>query len=197
MEQEKELTGQESLALITKMISRARRDYYDTGLSALLWGSVITICGLTTFANYYLKWSALDYIWILTVAAVAPQIVIAIREGKRRRHRAHDEPLMDGLWISFGISMFILSYVLATAPSAHEAAIFLTVYGIPTFTTGIGRNFRPMLYGGLACWVFAILSMYCPYPYVMLFITAGAIVAWFIPGLILRKRYLKAKQQHV
>lgn len=197
MEQEKELTGQESLELITRMISRARRDYYDTGLSGLLWGTVITICGLVTFANYYLQWPALDYIWFLTIAAVAPQVIIAIREGRQRTHRAHDEPLMYGLWISFGISMFLLSFVLAIAPSTHEAAIFLTVYGIPTFTCGIGRNFKPMLYGALACWVFAILSLFCPYPYVMLYITAGALVAWFIPGLILRKRYLNAKQQHV
>jgi len=197
MEQEKELTSQESLAIITKMISRARQDYYDTGLSALLWGSVITICSLATFANYYLKWPGLDYIWFLTIAAVAPQVIIAIREGKKRDHRAHEEPLMYGLWISFGISMFILSYVLAIAPTAHEAAIFLTVYGIPTFTSGLGRNFKPMLYGGIACWIFAILSIYCPYPNVMLYITAGALVAWFVPGLILRKRYLKAKQQHV
>lgn len=197
MEQEKELTSQESLELITRMISKARRDYYDTGLSSLLWGTVIPICALVTFANYYLQWPALDYIWLLTIAAVAPQIMIAIREGKRRRHRGHDEPLMDGMWISFGISMFLLTFVLVSGPSTHEAAIFLTVYGIPTFTTGIGRNFKPMLYGGIACWVFAILSMYCPYPYVMLLITAGALVAWFIPGLILRKRYLKAKQQHV
>ncbi|HEV2479300.1 MAG TPA: hypothetical protein VGS79_06540 [Puia sp.] len=197
MEQEKELTGEESLELIARMISKARRDYYDTGLSALLWGSVITICGLTTFANYYLQWPALDYIWFLTIAAVAPQVIIAIREGKQRKHRSHEEPLMYGLWISFGISMFLLSYVLAIAPSPNEAAIFLTAYGIPTFTCGIGRNFRPMLYGGLACWVFAILSMHCPYPYVMLYITAGGLVAWFIPGMILRKRYVKAKQQHV
>ena len=197
MEQEKELTSQESLALIAKMISRARRDFYDTGLSGLLWGSVITICSLTTFANYYLKWPVLDYVWFLTIAAVAPQVIIVIREGKQKDHRTHDEPLMHGLWISFGISMFLLSYVLATAPSAHEAAIFLTIYGIPTFTCGFGLNFKPMLYGSLACWVFAILSMYSPYPYVMLYITAGALVAWFIPGLILRKRYLKAKQQHV
>jgi hypothetical protein len=198
MEQEKELTSQESLALITKMISRARRDYLDTGLSALLWGSVIIICSLVTFANYYLQWRILDYIWLLTIGAVAPQVIIAIREGKKRKHQSYEEPLVYGLWISFGISMFVLSYVLSTAaPSANEAAIFLTVYGIPTFTMGIARRFKPMLFGGLACWVLAIASLYSPFPYVMLYLTAGALVAWFIPGLIIRKCYLNAKQQHV
>jgi hypothetical protein len=197
MEQEKELTSQESLALITEMISRARRDYLDTGLSALLWGSVIIICSLATFANHYLKWPILDYIWFLTVAAVVPQVIIAIREVKKRKHRAHNEPLMNGLWISFGISMFVLSFVLATHPMPQATAVFLTVYGIPTFTNGIGRGFRPMLIGGVACWVLAILSLYNTYPNTMLYLTTGALFAWFIPGLILRTRYLKAQQQHV
>jgi hypothetical protein len=31
----------------------------------------------------------------------------------------------------------------------------------------------------------------------MLLIVASAQLAWFIPGLILRRRYLKAKLQHV
>ena len=197
MEQEKELTSEESLALITKMISKAKREYLDTGLSGLLWGSVIIICSLVTFANYYLQWPILGYIWFLTIGAIAPQVIIGIREGKQQKHRPYDEPLMDGLWISFGISMFVLSYVLSVTPTGHEAAIFLTVYGIPTFTTGIGRRFKPMLFGGVACWVLAFLSLYSPFPYVMLYLTAGALVAWFIPGLIIRQRYLKAKQQHV
>ena len=197
MEQEKELTSQESLALITEMISRARRDYLDTGLSALLWGSVIIICSLATFVNHYLKWPILDYIWFLTVAAVVPQIIIAIREVKKRKHRAHNEPLMNGLWISFGVSMFVLSFVLNAYPMRQATAIFLTVYGIPTFTNGIGRGFKPMLIGGVVCWILAILSLYNTYPNTMLYLTAGALVAWFIPGLILRRRYLKAQQQHV
>jgi hypothetical protein len=197
MEQEKELTSEESLAIITQMISQAKRDYLDSGLSGLLWGSVIIVCSLVTFANYYLQWPILGYIWFLTIGAVAPQVIIAIREGKQRKRRTHDESLMDGLWISFGISMFVLSFVLSVSPAPSEAAIFLTVYGIPTFTTGIGRRFKPMLYGGLACWVLAVLSLYSAFPYVMLYLTAGALVAWFIPGLIIRQRYLKAKQQHV
>jgi hypothetical protein len=38
MEQEKELTSQESLELITRMIRRAKDDYRETGISALLCG---------------------------------------------------------------------------------------------------------------------------------------------------------------
>ena len=85
MEQEKELTGQESLALIAKMINKAKRDYRDSGLSSLLWGSVITFCSLAQYANIWLHWPYVEYIWFLTFGAVVPQIMIAIREGKTRK----------------------------------------------------------------------------------------------------------------
>jgi hypothetical protein len=194
---EKELTGQESLALIAKMINKAKRDYKDSGLSSLLWGSVITFCSLLQYANNWLRWPYMEYAWFLTVGAVVPQIMIAIREGKARKHRSHDEDLVSGIWIAFGITMFALGYIFSRYPSEAITALYLAIYGIPTFAIGYARQFRPMLYGGIACWILAICSLYCGYPNTMLCLALGALLAWFIPGLILRNRYLKAKAQHV
>jgi hypothetical protein len=52
MEEEKQLTEQESLALITNMIQRAKSSYHESGLSILLWGSVVFIASIVT----YLQW---------------------------------------------------------------------------------------------------------------------------------------------
>jgi hypothetical protein len=197
MEKEKELTSEESLKLITHMITKAKNDYFDSGLSALLWGSVVTVCSLVTFANYYLQWHVLDYIWFLTVVAIVPQIVIAVREGRERRHKAYEEDLIGGIWISYAIAIFLFSYIASVYHIPQEASVYLILYGIPTFASGYGRRFKPMLIGGIACWVFAILSLFTPFPYLMFWLAAGGQLAWFIPGLILRKRYLKAKRQHV
>jgi hypothetical protein len=197
MEQEKELSSQESLALIAKMINKAKRDYLDSGLSSLLWGSVIIFCSLVTYANNWLKWPNVEYIWFLTIGAVVPQILIAIREGKARKHRSYDQDLVSGIWIAFGITMFVMGYVFSRYPNEAITAMYLAIYGIPTFAVGYARQFRPMLYGGIACWLLAIFSLYCGYPNTMLCLGLGALLAWFIPGLILRNRYLKAKAQHV
>jgi len=197
IEQEAPLTGEQSLQLITSMISKAKNEFFDTGLSALLWGSVNTFCALVTFANYWLKWAPLDYVWFLTVVAVAPQAFIAMREGRERRVKSHEGNLIGGIWITFAISIFLFSYVANVYPFSQETSVYLILYGIPTFATGFGRHFRPMIIGGIACWVLAILSTFTPFPYEMLYLAAGAQLAWFIPGLILRKCYLEAKRKHV
>ncbi len=198
MENEKTLTGEQSLRLITSMINKAKNDYYDTGLSALLWGSVITVCSLVNLFNeLYLHWPALGYIWFLTIAAVIPQIIISVREARQKRLRSREDDFISGIWISFTISIFLFSYIAGVYEIRQEASIFLTLYGIPTFTSGYGRRFKPMLLGGIACWILAFASLYVPYPFVLLMLCAGGQLAWFIPGLVLRQRYLKAKRQHV
>ena len=196
-EHEKEMTGLESLELIARMIRKAKKDYMDTGISGLLWGSVITFCSLVTFLNYWLQWSWLGYIWLLTFVAVIPQVIVSIRESKNRKHRAYEDDLMGGIWISFAITMFLLSWFSSAYQIPHDASLFLIIYGIPTFATGYSRRFRPMIIGGIACWIFAILSTFSTFPYTMLYTAGAAQLAWFIPGLILRRRYLKAKRQHV
>ncbi|MHA4810340.1 hypothetical protein ACX0G9_19660 [Flavitalea flava] len=197
MPKENEFSGHESLELITSMINKAKGDYQDTGVSALFWGVIISFCGLVTFFNYYLHWKGLQFIWVLTFFAVIPQIMITVKEQKNRKHKSYMEDLMNGIWISYAIAIFVLSYITGLAEFPHQPSIYMILYGIPTFANGFARSFKPMIYGAIACWVFAILGMYIQWPYDMLLIVASAQLAWFIPGLILRRRYLKAKQQHV
>src|SRR5882762_3491839 len=180
--QEKELSSQESLQLITQMISRAKDDYYETGVSALMWGAIITFCALVSLVNYlYLKWPWLDAVWLLTFLAIIPQIIIARRERKQRKIKAHDDNLRGGIWVSFAIAMFVMNYfVMYYKMENISISLYLILYGIPTFAIGFGRKFRFMIVGGIACWVFSILSSLTPSPWQLLYLAGGAQLAWFI-----------------
>lgn len=193
MSDERKLTEEESLELITGMINKVKSDYKETGIGALMWGTIVTCCSLVTFANYYLHWQWANYVWFLTVFAVIPQIIISIRQSKKKKYKSYNEDAMSGIWISFGVSVFLFSYYANTQHVPHANTIFLVAYGCPTFATGYTRKFTPMIIGGIACWIFAIAANYINFPYDMLLSAAAALIAWFIPGLILRRRYLKVK----
>ena len=197
MNSETPLSEQESLELITRMINKAKSDYRETGIGALMWGTIITICALVSFINYYQRWPWAQYIWLLTLIAVIPQIIISVRENRRKKFRSYNEDAMGGIWISFGMGILLLSFFSSLFDVPSEYSLFLILYGIPTFATGIARRFMPMTIGGIACWAFAIASMYIVFPYAMLLTADAALTAWFIPGIILRKRYLKAKKNDV
>src|SRR4030095_11701210 len=156
---EDQLTEQQSLELITRMINKAKCDYRETGIGALMWGTIITICALVSFVNYYQRWPCAQYIWFLTLIAVIPQSIISVREGKRKKYKSYNDDAMGGIWISFGFSIFLLSFFASSFDVPSGYSLFLILYGIPTFATGFARRFAPMVIGGIACWIFAIISM--------------------------------------
>lgn len=200
--EENTLSEQESLQLITTMINKAKNDFAETGISALMWGTVISVCALLQFADYYVDVPGIQYVWWLALLAVIPQIIISTRESRRVKYTSYHDEAMGGIWISFGIAVFLLWFYMSAVdvPYAqlHPEILFLIIYGIPTFATGYTRRFTPMIIGGIACWVLAILVPYTPYPFTMLYYVLAAQLAWFIPGLLLHSRYKKAKKgQHV
>ncbi len=198
MNEEKQLTEVQSLELITQMINKAKCDYEETGIGALLWGSLVAFCALITFFNFSWHIRVLEYIWFLTLFALIPQIIISVRAAKKKRFKTYDDDAMGAIWISFGVALFLISIYTSIYQQPHSGALFLLMYGIPTFATGYINHFKPMIFGGVIAWIFAITCFFIKHTeYIMLFTAAAALVAWFIPGLILRRRYRKAIQENV
>lgn len=212
----KNLTEKESLDLIAMMISKAKDSYHDTGVGAIMWGVVIAVCSLVRLAELQFDFRLPFDIYWLTILAVVPQIFITIREKKKRKVKTYDDIYMDYLWLAFGISIFLMIFItdaifhvwepvfaeynqLAGHPPAFRfrefmAPLFLLLYGIPTFVTGAACKFKPMLWGGLLCWVCCIVAIYTSIKIDLLLTAFSAVFAWLIPGIIMERDYRKAKK---
>ncbi|MEP7318968.1 MAG: hypothetical protein ABI921_09495 [Panacibacter sp.] len=214
MAEEKQLTEQESLQLIQQMINKAKGSYHDTGIGPILWGSVITFCSLVTFAEIQFKFKLPFDIWLLTLIAIIPQVFISIRESRMRKVLKYEEVALGYIWTCFGISIFLLIHINAgivshldpiftdynTLKGPHEitfdyssysTSLFLMLYGMPSILTGGITHFKPMLYGGILCWICCAVSVYTNVKTDLLLMALSAMVMWLIPGIILRRKYLK------
>lgn len=76
-------------------------------------------------------------------------------------------------------------------------SIYILIYAFPTLATGVIKKFRPMIFGGVIPYGLFIVSCFTENKYDMLLSAITALVCWFIPGVILRKRYLKQKEGNV
>jgi hypothetical protein len=215
--EDKKLTEKESLDLIATMINQARDSYHDTGISAMMWGTIISVCALEKLAELQFGFRLPVDIYWLTILAIVPQIFISIREKKGRRVKTYDDIYMDYLWLGFGISIFLLIFIVnmvfnAAEPVSAEyarltghpspfifrefiAPLFLLIYGIPTFITGAACKFRPMLWGGLLCWACCIITVFTSLKIDLLLTAFSAVVAWLVPGIIMEKDYKRAKRE--
>jgi hypothetical protein len=213
---EKQLTERESLDLIAQMINKAKNVCHDTGIAAIMWGAVIAVCALVRLSELHFGYRLPFDIYWLTFVAVIPQIYFSIREKRKRKVKAYGDAFYDYLWIGFGICIFLMIYITSSMNSEWESAaeqyqkiaghstsfrlyefnssFFLLLYGLPTFVTGVSMKFKPMLWGGLLCWVCCILSIYTTIKIDLILIALSSVFAWLIPGIIMEKDYRKAKR---
>lgn len=218
--QEKQLTEKESLDLIATMINKAKNSYHDTGVGAIMWGSVVAICSLVKLSELQFNYRLPFDIYLLTLVAIIPQVFITIREKKERKVKSYDDIYMDYLWLAFGICIFLMIFIINSiyadlVPvlkeyrgltkgradwidfhfSEYVSPLFLLLYGIPTFVTGAACKFRPMLWGGLLCWTCCIITLFTSIKIDLLLTAFSAVAAWLIPGIIMEKEYRKAKKE--
>ena len=227
MEEEKLLTEKESLELITKMINKAKNGFHESGTGPILWGTVVGIAGLTSFAENHWNFSIGFDIWIITLLAIIPQVIISIRAARKRKAVRYEESSLNAIWLVFGISIFALTFYNNAIPGISDrllaadgvelliknkitgetkhfmpyvlsaSSLFLLMYGIPTLSTGLATKFRPMIIGGIICYILFIISCYTPTKYDMLLNGMAGICNWLIPGLILRNRFIKRRKENV
>jgi hypothetical protein len=211
-EQEKQLTEKESLDLITAMINKAKDACHSTGVSAMMWGALIAICSLEQLAEIQFRFHLPFDIYLLTIVAVIPQVFISIKQKKQRKVKTYDDAFMDSLWLGFGITIFLMIFITSYLfnvldeyrnPAGHSGVtalhefispLFLLLYGMPTFVTGASMKFKPMLWGGVLCWVCCIIAIYTPVKIDLLLTAFSAVFAWLIPGIIMEKDYRNAKR---
>ena len=215
--EDKEITYEEGFQLIRSMIVSARESYHSTGIGAMMWGIVIAVCSLVSFLELQYQFKLPFDIFWLALVAIIPQILISRKESREKKMKTHDDRFIKYLWIAFGICIFLLIHSINLvfinwAPVSKEytalsgrapsfrfseftASLFLMLYGLPTFVTGAACRFKPMLWGGVLCWGCAVITAYTPVKIDLLLMAFSAIVAWFIPGLIMEKVYRLAKKE--
>jgi len=219
--EDKPLTEKESIELITEMISKAKGNFHESGTSAILWGTVIGICGLVSFAQMQWNFNIGFDMWWITFAAVIPQIWIIIQERKRKIVKTHPQHATDVVWLVYAVSVICLIIYSWIVPGVSAklfnqdglellsrniitgemqpqkfiipsfSSIYLIVYAFPTLATGLINRFHVMIYGAIICYGFFVLSLFTPFKYDMLLNGLAGIGNWLIPGLLLRQRYLK------
>jgi uncharacterized membrane protein len=226
MSEEKQMTEQESLQLITSMIQKAKGCYNERGTGPILWGTVVTIASLVNYLQLEYHFDMPFDIWLIVMAAIIPQIVMTIRERKTRPHVKFEDEAINAVWFVFAMTIFGLNAYQMIVPDATALSIqaegwqmikhtidnskadeqlrpfapsfysmYILVYALPTLVTGITKKFKPMLIGGVLAYCFFIWSCYTVSKYDMLLGAATAFVCWFVPGLILRKKWLKQKKE--
>lgn len=192
---EANLSESESLKLITEMIGKAKSSYHSNGLGAIMWGSVIFFCSVFDYVRLQLNFHMGFDIWWLMFIALVPQFYMMFRNRGKKNFITYEETTMSYVWSAFAASIVMLMFYSNIYETKHGISLFLMLFGMPTFITGGMFRFKPMIFGGIICWILFAISLYINIRTGLLLMAAAALFAWLIPGLILRnKRKAEAQQ---
>ncbi|WP_018615814.1 hypothetical protein [Segetibacter koreensis] len=193
-EAEKEFSPQESLQLITKMIENTKNSISDRSHYFLLWGWAVVIGCLTQyFLKVILNYPKHYYAWLVTPIAIALHFVLKYRDRKKDRVKTFINEANAYLWTSIGLSFFALGFVFAQIGWQYCYPFYILLYGIGTYISGRLLKFKPMIIGGLLCFVLMIVCVYQPYDVQMLITAFAVVISYIIPGYLLRNQYKKTK----
>ena len=114
-------------------------------------------------------------------------------EGRKRVVKTYTGELLGYVWLTFMIIMLLGGFLLGRIPQFYQYNynFILLFYGVPTFLSGIILKFRPLIIGGIVCWILALLSSFVNFHYHSLIVALAVISAWIIPGYILKQKFKK------
>ncbi|MEO9020815.1 MAG: hypothetical protein ABI237_08900 [Ginsengibacter sp.] len=191
--EEKKLSEKESLELIANMIGKAKNHYSESGASALLWGITNVVCFILAYLQETVRGFNLPFspFYLMIVTAIL-QVYFYRRERGINKTISYKDEAHYFIWLAFGISLLILTVAGGFADIGYIVLpLILLLFAIPTFISGCIKKFKPLIIGGIICWLLSIISFFYRENEVFLLVALGAFFAWVVPGIILRKRFYK------
>lgn len=185
-------TTEESLRLISSMINKAKNRYSENGTLYLWWGWLILFCCLVQYAASQLFNTDFYYVWFLTWAMAILQFFIIRKKRRRAMAKTYTEEISGSIWIAFFICLMLCLFIsMQFGQFQMIYPIILVLYGVPTFLSGIILQFRPLVFGGISCWILAAASPFIPPADQLLFVSIAVICAWIVPGYLLKRKFKK------
>jgi len=190
-----EFSPQQSLQLIESMINRAKDRFAENGFMYLLWGWFAFVGSLLQFVLLHFFQYRYHYIvWMACWVLLAYQFIYFRKHKRKEKMRTYTGHIIAYIWVTFTVLIFLVGFLIGRLTTgeyfSHINHIILALYGMPVFLTGIIIKFKPLVIGGIACWVLCIVSTFIKnYDYQFLMIPLAMLIAWIIPGYMLRARY--------
>ncbi len=186
--EEKLMTGEESLKVITDMINKTKVSIRQSSFHLLFWGWLIFACSLTEylllkFTDFTSPW----FIWFLVIPGVFVTLIYGFTKGRKEKVNTYATMVYVWTWTAFLIASVILSVILWKKMESFPTLI-LTMAAMPTFISGIILKFRPLIIGAITFWIFALIAHFGGNEISGLAVPAAMLTGYLIPGYLLKKK---------
>jgi len=185
---EKMMSSQESLNVISEMISRTKMNIQQGRFHLLLWGWLIVVCSLAEHLLFNLTSVENPWrVWLLTIPGVFVSLIYGFIKGSRQKVYTYSDRIYMWLWMAFLLTAIILFVFIGAENRMGTIGPFiLMLAAFPTFLSGVIIKFRPLMLGGISMWIFSLVAYFAGPSIGPLAVPAAMITGYLIPAYMLK-----------
>ena len=184
--EEKLMTGEESLKVITSMINKTRVNVMQSSFHLLFWGWLIFACSLSEFLLYkFTSFTNAWYVWFFVIPGVFVSMIYGFTKGRKASVHTYAEGIYVWVWMAFLIASVVL-FIVHSSQMENVSKYILLIAAMPTFVSGIILKFKPLIWGGVSMWILALAAHFGGETISSLAVPVAVITGYLIPGYILR-----------
>ena len=188
MENQENMTHEESLKIISSMITQAKVNIRQGSFHLLFWGWLIFFCSISDYLLYQLSdYHNSYYVWLFVIPGIFVSMIYGFRSGRKAKFFTYADTLYMWTWIAFMISSVVL-FVLLIDRMESFGPFILMLAGFPTFMSGIILKFRPLVIGGIIFWTLSIIAGFMGPDIAPLAMPLAVVTGYLIPGYLLKRK---------
>ena len=186
--EDKTISPEESLQLITGMIQTAKSNFAKGGsFYFLLWGGVIAAANFGHFILGALVEYPYPYVvWLVIIPAVIITIVYSIRVKRSSPVKSSFDRIYGQLWWTVFVAIMIV-LIFMSELNYNTTPVILLFSAIGTYITGQILRFKPLIAGGVSLFAMAIVAFMLDVQYQFLLAGFAMLAGYIIPGILLKR----------
>ena len=184
--EEKMMSGEESLRIITEMINKTKVSIRQGSFHLLFWGWLLIVCSLADWIlTNYSSYAHPYYVWFLVIPGAFVSMIYGFVNGRKEKVHTYANMLYMWTWIGFLIAATVL-FIVQMKNMENVTPYILLLAGYPTFLSGIIIKFRPLMAGGLCFWIIALIVHFAGPSLAPLGTPVAMLIGYLIPGYLLK-----------
>jgi len=186
---EKNMTSEDSLALIAEMIAKAKKEVAGGGsFHLLLWGWVIAFCNVGFYVLDKAQFDRPYMIWLLILPAAFFSFYWSYRKNQIEKFRTHLDVVLNQIWLGVFVGICVVIGFKSVLEYNHSP-IILILAAVGMFTTGSLVRVTILKVGAVVLILGAIISFLLPVSDQYLVAGIAMILGYLVPGYYLKFTY--------
>lgn len=188
MEQEK-LKVEESLTIISEMISNTKYNISQDKIIYLMWGYAVAI---SSMIHYLLQYQlGIKMAWLVWLTMPIAGVIHGIYFSRKKRSSnvfSFTDRALASVWKSFVAALLVFLFASPAIGWSGVYPLLMVLYGIATASTGGIIKFRALSIGGYLSMLVGFAAFYLNFEIQLFLISLAVIFSFIIPGHLLPKK---------